>query len=167
MEKQLDAEVIVADDEPAADGRGGPPGAAAGRRRGLRLVELGLTRQASKVAARTLESLVPAAKLLVYRDNLDFFRSLDILVVAEKTSLVLKTRYGLKNLRIVHTRHGAGDRAIGFDKASAGFDHVLVSGAKIRDRLISEAGIAAEAISIVGYPEFDLAAAATRHADAG
>lgn len=121
----------------------------------IRHVELGLAPR-SALLARTLGGLLPAAKLLVYRDNLDFFRSLDLLVVAEKTSLLLKTRYGLSGLKIVHTRHGAGDRAIGFDKASAGFDHILCSGPKIRDRLVGEAGIPAEKISIVGYPKFDL-----------
>lgn len=105
-----------------------------------------------------LGKALPAAKLLVYRDNLDFFAGLDMLIVAEKTSLVLKTRYGLDDLFIVHTRHGAGDRAIGFDSASAGFDHVLCSGPKVRDRLIRDAGVAADAISVVGYPKFDLAA---------
>jgi hypothetical protein len=123
----------------------------------IRLVELGLTRTTSRLAKQAFEGLAPAAKLLVYGDNLDFFRSLDVLVVAEKTSLILKTHHGLKTLRIVHTRHGAGDRAIGFDKASAGFDHVLVSGPKIRDRLVQEAGVDPAAISIVGYPKFDLA----------
>ena len=122
----------------------------------VRLVELGLTRRASKLLAAATEMMLPATKLLVYGDNLDFFRSLDILVVAEKTSLILKTRYRLKDLKIVHTRHGAGDRAIGFDKASAGFDHVLVSGRKIRDRLIHETGVDPAKISIVGYPKFDL-----------
>ncbi|WP_404478748.1 hypothetical protein [Novosphingobium sp. BL-52-GroH] len=103
-----------------------------------------------------LGKVVPAGKLLIYRDNLAFFRSLDVLVVAEKTSLILKKRYGLTNLGIIHTRHGAGDRAIGFNKASACFDHVLCSGPKIRDRLIAEAGLDRDAISIVGYPKFDL-----------
>lgn len=120
------------------------------------LVELGLARRTSRAAKTVLEAVVPAAKLLVYRDNLDFFRGLDILVVAEKTSLALKSRYGLKHLKIVHTRHGAGDRAIGFDPASGAFDHVLVSGRKIRDRLIAEAGVDPSKISIVGYPKFDL-----------
>jgi hypothetical protein len=110
----------------------------------------------SRGLARALGGVVPAAKVLVYRDNLDFFRSLDVLVVAEKTSLLLKTRYGLKNLKIVHTRHGAGDRAIGFDKASAGFDLVLCSGPKVRDRLVAEVGLAPDAVCIVGYPKFDL-----------
>ncbi len=123
----------------------------------IALVELGLTSPVSRLLAGTLEALLPATKLLIYRDNLDFFRALDVLVVAEKTSLILKTRYGLDKLRIVHTRHGAGDRAIGFDKASAGFDHMLVSGRKIRDRLIDEARVDPRRISVVGYPKFDLA----------
>jgi hypothetical protein len=121
----------------------------------IQLVELGLKRPLSRLASRTLERVLPAAKLLVYGDNLDFFRALDVLVVAEKTSLVLKSRYGLRRLRIVHTRHGAGDRAVGFDKASAGFDHVFVSGRKIRERLVREAGVDPAAISVVGYPKFD------------
>lgn len=123
----------------------------------IRHIELQLA-PGSRLIAGTLESVAPLGKLLVYRDNLDFFRSLDILVVAEKTSLLLKTRYGLDDLKIIHTRHGAGDRAIGFDKASAGFDHILCSGPKIRDRLIGQANISPERISIVGYPKFELAA---------
>jgi hypothetical protein len=122
----------------------------------IKLVELSLKRRTSRLAAGLLDAVAPAAKLMIYGDNLDFFNSLDVLVVAEKTSLVLKTTYGLKGLRIVHTRHGAGDRTIGFDAASAGFDHVLVSGPKIRDRLIAEAGVPAAKISMVGYPKFDL-----------
>jgi hypothetical protein len=110
---------------------------------------------ASSGLARLLGPVLPAAKVLVYRDNLDFFRSLDVLVVAEKTSLVLKNVYGLHDLRIVHTRHGAGDRAIGFDKHSLGFDLVLCSGSKIRDRLIRETGLPPDSVRVVGYPKFD------------
>ena len=129
----------------------------------IQLVELALRKAGTRIVARTRESIVPATKLLIYRDNLDFFRSLDVLVVAEKTSLILKTTYGLKDLKIVHTRHGAGDRAIGFDAASADFDHVLVSGRKIRDRLIAEAHVPAAKISMVGYPKFDLLPPAQVH----
>jgi hypothetical protein len=106
---------------------------------------------------RMVNGMLPAGKLLVYRDNLDFFRSLDLLVVAEKTSLVLRRLFGLKRPLLVHTRHGAGDRAIGFDHHSAEFDYVLCSGTKIRDRLINEARVPAERICIVGYPKFDIA----------
>lgn len=122
------------------------------------LVQLGLRRSVSQALAGALERLVPATKLLIYRDNLDFFRSFDAVVVSEKTSLMLKTRYGLDNLRLIHTRHGAGDRAIGFNPESARFDLVLVSGPKIRDRLMTDAGLRADQIALVGYPKFDLCA---------
>jgi hypothetical protein len=124
----------------------------------MELVQLGLKRSGSQALAGMLERLVPATKLLIYRDNLDFFRSFDAVVVSEKTTLLLKTRYGLDNVKLIHTRHGAGDRAIGFNRTSAGFDLVLVSGPKIRDRLIAEAGLAPERIALVGYPKFDLCA---------
>ncbi|MBJ6123504.1 hypothetical protein [Sphingomonas mollis] len=120
------------------------------------LIQLGLRRRSTRALAGALEWGLPVTKVGVYRDNLDFFRSLDALVVAEKTSLLLKTRYGLKDLKIIHTRHGAGDRAIGFNKHSATFDHVLVSGNKIRQRLIREAGVAPDRMSLIGYPKFDL-----------
>ena len=92
---------------------------------------LDLRRPRSRLLERIAGRLLPVRKWFVLADNVDFFRSLDLLVVAEKTSLALKRGFGLDALKIVHTRHGAGDRAIGFDKASAGFDAVLVSGPKI------------------------------------
>lgn len=122
----------------------------------FQLVELRLASRVSQMLEAVAGGLIPASKLLMYRDNLDFFRSLDVLVVPEKTSLVLKDHLGLHDLKIIHVRHGAGDRSIGFNKASAGFDHVLAAGPKIRDRLIAEAGVSADKISIVGYPKFDL-----------
>lgn len=125
----------------------------------IELVQLGLRRTGSKALAGMIERLVPATKLLIYRDNLDFFRSFDAVVVSEKTTLLLKTRYGLDDLKLIHTRHGAGDRAIGFNPESARFDLVLVSGPKIRDRLMADAGLRAEQIALVGYPKFDLCAA--------
>ncbi len=124
----------------------------------LSLVQLKLKRGGSQLLAGALERLVPATKLLLYRDNLDFFASFDAVVVSEKTSLLLKTRYGLSDLKLIHTRHGAGDRAIGFNRESAVFDLVLVSGSKIAERLIAEAGLAPEQIALVGYPKFDLCA---------
>lgn len=124
----------------------------------VELVHLTLKRGGSQALAGLLERLVPATKLLIYRDNLEFFRSFDAVVVAEKTSLLLKTRYGLDNVKLIHTRHGAGDRAIGFNPESAAFDLVLVSGPKIRDRLIADAGLGPERIALVGYPKFDLCA---------
>lgn len=124
----------------------------------VELVHLTLRSGTSQALAGALERLVPATKLLIYRDNLAFFASFDAVVVSEKTTLLLKTRYGLDKVKLIHTRHGAGDRAIGFNPESAKFDLVLVSGPKIRDRLIADAGLGAEQIALVGYPKFDLCA---------
>ena len=120
------------------------------------LQPLALQGRGTRLLSKALDAVVPVSKALIYNDNLDFFRSLDVLVVAEKTSLVLKFGYKMNALKIVHTRHGAGDRAIGFNEESAAFDHVLVSGPKIRDRLIAEAGVDPDRVSVVGYPKFDI-----------
>jgi CDP-glycerol glycerophosphotransferase (TagB/SpsB family) len=122
----------------------------------LQLVQLGVKPSLKRRFARLLNTVAPVDKLALYGDNLEFFRGLDALVVTEKTSLLLKTHYGLSGLCMIHTRHGAGDRAIGFDRASQGFDHVLASGPKIRDRLIEDARVPSDRISVVGYPKFDL-----------
>jgi len=124
---------------------------------GIRFVALELRSAASRSLDAMLGRVLPAAKLLIYRDNLAFFRSLDLLVVTERTSLILKTRYGLSSLRMVLTDHGAGDRAIGFGKSTALFDHILAAGPKIRDRLTREAGVRPERLTITGYPKFDIA----------
>ena len=121
----------------------------------IRIVRLDVRSVGSRLAERVLGGLVPARKLVIYRDNLDFFRSLDVLVVTERTSLLLKHRYGLRNLKMVLADHGAGDRAIGFGASAAAFDHILASGPKIRDRLISDAGVDPARISITGYAKFD------------
>lgn len=124
--------------------------------RGVSVVSLGLRTRMARLIERFVGRWLPVRKWFVLSDNLDFFRSLDVLVVAEKTSLALKRRFGLTNLKIVHTRHGAGDRAIGFDKASAGFDAVLISGPKIGERLVVDAGVTPDRLHLVGYPKFDL-----------
>lgn len=125
----------------------------------VKLVEIGLRSRTSRIASALLGKLVPAAKLLVYRDNLEFFRSLTALIVTERTSLILKTRYGLGDLMMILSDHGAGDRAIGFGATTARFDHVLAAGQKISDRLIAEAGVKPERVTITGYPKFDMAPA--------
>jgi len=121
-----------------------------------RVVQLSLASPVTRSLAGVLERLVPARKILLYRDNLAFFRQFDALVVSEKTSLLLKTHLGLDRLKIIHTRHGAGDRAIGFGRESALFDLVLVSGPKIARRLQVDAGVDPARIRVVGYPKFDL-----------
>jgi hypothetical protein len=125
---------------------------------GMKIVRLRTKSTVSQMLVRAFDSLVPARKLLVYRDNLDFFRQFDALIVSEKSSLILKSRYGVEDIKFIHTRHGAGDRAIGFNAQSAQFDLILVSGEKIRDRLVCDAGVPPEKIRITGYAKFDIIA---------
>lgn len=124
---------------------------------GATLVHLQTRSALSQTLVRLLDGVVPARKLLIYRDNLDFFRQFDALVISEKSSLILKTRYGLDKVKFIHTRHGAGDRAIGFNAESAQFDLILVSGEKIRDRLVRDAAVPTEKVRITGYAKFDMA----------
>ncbi len=115
-----------------------------------RLYDL-LDRAASKVA--------PFRRYGILKSNLDVFRQFDTLVVPEQTSLMLKERFGLNDLKLVYTHHGAGDRAIGFTPRTDRFDFVLLSGQKLRDRLSSLGHIREGAYKIVGYPKFDTIAA--------
>ena len=111
----------------------------------------------ARAANRASGHAIPADIVSTLHRNLDRFRKLDALVVPEKTSLMLKSVFGLKSLKLVHTRHGAGDRAIGFDKASGKFDLVLLSGEKVRDRLAEADLLKDDGHAIVGYPKFDIA----------
>lgn len=122
----------------------------------IELVRLGLKSGPSRVVGRALRGIAPVEKVLLYRDNLDFFRSLDALVVTERTSLMLKTQHGLNGLPMFLSDHGAGDRAVGFGGAARLFDHILAAGPKIRDRMVRDAGVDPGRISVTGYPKFDL-----------
>jgi hypothetical protein len=112
--------------------------------------------------AGALDSMIPFSRVVSLLANREQFARLDVLVAPEKTSLLLRSGAGLKSLKFVHTRHGAGDRAIGFNRQSGEFDLVLMSGAKIRDRLQAAGVIGAGGYAIVGYPKFDLCVAADR-----
>lgn len=71
------------------------------------------------------------------------------LYTAERTSTLLRRLPGRQPLYI-HTPHGAGDRAKGFEKRIALFDHVLVSGPKDRDRMIADGLIAPDRCQVMG-----------------
>jgi len=109
---------------------------------------------AGRIITAMTGGAIPATRVSILGRNRELFSGLDALVVPEKTSLILKTRYGM-DLPLIHTRHGAGDRAIGFDKASGRFDLVLLSGHKVRDRLAQAGLLKEDGHAIVGYPKFD------------
>lgn len=123
---------------------------------GLDIVALRPESTAAAWGTRLSGGSIPLDRISRLARNRDAFATLDVLVVPEKTSLLLKSRFGLKDVRMVHTRHGAGDRAVGFDRASGQFDLVLLSGPKIRDRLAAAGLLKPGGYAMVGYPKFDL-----------
>lgn len=120
-----------------------------------RFVDLNPASFAARLGARLTGNIAPLERLSVLRRNVPHFRQLSALIVPEKTSLLLKSRLGLSHLRLIHTRHGAGDRAVGFDKASGDFDFVLLPGRKVRDRLANLGLLRDDRHAVVGYPKFD------------
>ena len=97
----------------------------------------------------------PFSRIAILRHNANFLASFNALVVPETTTTFLKSRFGLKDLRLIYLPHGAGDRAAGFEAPTKLFDLVLLSGPKVRDRMLAEGLITAENHRIVGYPKFD------------
>ena len=123
------------------------------------LVRLDLQRSSSRLVSGALDGVLPLRKILLLRDNVAWFAQFDALIVPEKTSLVLRKHLKLSAVTaLIHTRHGAGDRAIGFDASSALFDLILVAGPKIARRLEREAGVDPAKLRVVGYPKFDACA---------
>jgi hypothetical protein len=78
-----------------------------------------------------------AAKKRTMLRNFAYLREADAIVTPERTSLFLKKHLRLRSARLIWTRHGAGDRAIGFADDVAEFDYVLLAGPKIEERLLS------------------------------
>lgn len=108
----------------------------------------------------TLDALLrwvaPFRRVAVLRENLAEFARLDVLVVPETTSLLLRDRFGLDQLKFVWIPHGAGDRSVGFRQVARGFDLILLSGEKVRDRMLKAGLITPANHAIIGYPKFDI-----------
>jgi len=104
---------------------------------------------------RALRFVAPFRRVAVLRRNLPAFAALDVLVVPETTSLLLRDRFGLTDLGFVWIPHGAGDRSVGFRDVVRGFDLVLLSGDKVRDRMLAQGLVTPDTGRVVGYPKFD------------
>lgn len=87
--------------------------------------------------------------------NRDYFSRFQAIVVPERTSLYLK-RMGIRKPRLIWTRHGAGDRAIGFARDVKAFDFVLISGRKVEERLLSQGAIQPGRYYRGAYAKFDI-----------
>ena len=93
---------------------------------------------------------------MVLRQNLDFFRTLEALVAPERHCMRLRTKYGLTDLKLIHTRHGAGDREGSFDDRSGAFDLTLLPGQKYVDRLNALGYLRPGTYAVVGWPKFEV-----------
>lgn len=82
-------------------------------------------------------------------------RRYPVLVTTETTSSLLYRLPGFTS-RIVHLKHGAGDREGGYNPKHKHFDLTLVNGAKDKQRLI-ERGLADDSnCLVVGYAKYEL-----------
>lgn len=109
----------------------------------------------ARVAEALTGSALPLKRIGALMRHRALLARMDILVVPETTSTLLKTHLGLTDTKLIYTQHGAGDRAVGFKKVIRHFDHVLVAGEKIRDRMKAAGIIREGGYSVVGYPKFD------------
>lgn len=110
---------------------------------------------ASRAADHLLRHVAPFKQIAILRENLDLFRQFDALIVPETTSTLLKTRFGLTAPKLIYVPHGAGDGAAGFQPATKSFDLVLLSGRKVRGRMLALGLVTESNHAIVGYPKFD------------
>ena len=106
--------------------------------------------------ARLMAPFTFKRKKMVLASNLDFFRSLDALVAPERHCMMLRTKWGLDDLRMIHARHGAGDREGGFDDKSGAFDFTLLPGQKYIDRLNEIECLRPGTYAAVGWPKFEV-----------
>jgi hypothetical protein len=90
--------------------------------------------------------------------NRGYFSGFDAIVTPERTSLFLR-RIGVK-AALIWTRHGAGDREIGFADDVREFDFVLMAGRKIEQRLLAAQLIRPGAYVSGVYAKFDWAQSA-------
>ena len=93
-------------------------------------------------------------KQLALLVNRDYFRRCDAIVTPERTSLFLR-RIGVTSPRLIWTRHGAGDREVGFAANVRRFDFVLMAGRRIEQRLLSRGLIRPGAYATGVYAKFD------------
>lgn len=147
----VEVRVLTSSDEQAARVRALIGAEAAAR---VRFVPLAIGRGATTLD-RVLRFVAPFRRVATLWQNRAAFAEVDVLVVPETTSLLLRERMGLHRLKFVWIPHGAGDRSVGFRSVARQFDLVLLSGNKVRDRMLDAGLVTPDSYRIIGYPKFD------------
>jgi hypothetical protein len=97
----------------------------------------------------------PPLRLAVLLFNAGTIARYPLIVTTEVTSSLLYRLPGFRS-RMIHLKHGAGDREGGYNPKHGRFDLTLVNGVKDKQRLI-ERGLGTERdIKVVGYGKFEL-----------
>lgn len=94
-------------------------------------------------------------KLLTLYLNRDLYQKFSAIIVPERTSLYLK-QFGITKPKLIWTRHGAGDRAVGFAKDVHKFDFILMAGKKIEQRLLQQGSLYPGRYQTGVYAKFDI-----------
>lgn len=103
---------------------------------------------------RLLKSLCAPGKGVLLRCNAQSFSTLDALVVPDLTCVKLNKQQ-LPGLRMILSKHGAGDRAQAVDPRMALVDFVLVPGPKLERRFKAAQLVREGAYAVIGYVKFD------------
>ena len=114
------------------------------------LEALGATRTQIKIfKPNPLVSWIYPKRSLVL-SNIKTWRKLDALIVAERTSTILRRFFKTLPL-FIHIPHGAGDRAKSYDPRIARFDYVLTAGLKDKNRMIELDLVTDKSCFVTGY----------------
>jgi hypothetical protein len=93
-------------------------------------------------------------KLAVLFRNRRYLDGFDAIVTPERTSLMSR-HFGVTRPRLIWTRHGAGDRRVGFSRDVNRFDFVCMAGNKIEQRLLADKLIRPGCYVTGVYAKFD------------
>lgn len=119
-----------------------------------RWVDLDVPRWARPILS-ALNHVAPVLRLARLWANKALFAEADVVVSPERTCLHVKKWLGARAPHFVFVPHGAGDRNVTYHPDMAHFDHMLVSGPKVRDEMLRHALARPGHIDIIGYPKFD------------
>ncbi len=88
-------------------------------------------------------------KTLCMFDNRALLNGFDAIVAVEDT-VALARRVGITRPKLIYYPHGYGDRARGFAGPVRRFDHVLLSGPRIAERMLAERLVRPDDHSVIG-----------------
>lgn len=93
-------------------------------------------------------------RLISLLGHIGYFRSFDAIVVPERTTTIIRHLLSPRT-RLIFTPHGAGDRAVTFDKRDRFFDFALVAGEKSERMMLEARTITPGRYAVNGYVKMD------------